>query len=215
MTYRGNQPLLAVAMAPYAVAANAGQAYFPVPGGVVPGLNIVAVGGALLSLGDFDDSDGLGILLTVPLAAGTQFQLYAMGYNTGYVPVGGQLAPFRNKLINGNFDVWQRGTSLSAGTGQRFLADRFNTYSVGSTVAPSQQAFALGQTAVPGEPTYFHRAVVASSAGAGNQALFAQNIEGVRTLAGQNAVLSFWAKVDATKNIAVEFVQNFGTGGSP
>jgi hypothetical protein len=203
-------------MAPYAVAANAGQAYFPVPGGVVPGLNIVAVGGALLSPGDFDDSDGLGILLAQPLAVGTQFQLYAMGYNTGYVPVGGQLAPFRNKLINGNFDVWQRGTSLGAVAGQaRYLADRWLTTAVGSTVAPSQQAFTLGQTAVPGEPTFFHRTVVASSAGAGNYALFTQPIEGVRTLAGQSAVLSFWAKADATKNIAVEFVQGFGTGGSP
>lgn len=34
-----------------------------------------------------------------------------------------------NLLINGKFDFWQRGTSLSAGTGTRFLADRFKTVS--------------------------------------------------------------------------------------
>jgi hypothetical protein len=44
---------------------------------------------------------------------------------------------------------------------------------------------------------------------------FVQSIEGVRTFAGQQVTLSFWAKVDATKNIAVEFAQSFGSGGSP
>lgn len=219
MAYVGNQPLLAAAMAPYGVAAVAGQTYFPVPGGVVPGLNIVAVGGAMLSPGDFDDSDGLGINIAAAyptgVASGTQLQVYAMSYNTSYVPVQGQMAGFRNVFINGNFDFWQRGTSLAAGTGTRYCADRWSTTATGSTVAPSQQAFALGQTAVPGEPTYFHRSVVVTAAGAGNLAVSAQVVEGVRTFAGQSAILSFWAKADASKNIAVEFAQGFGTGGSP
>jgi len=127
----------------------------------------------------------------------------------------GLAAPGRNKLINGNFDLWQRGTSLAAAAGYYYLADRWQSISVGTTIAPSQQAFTLGQTAVPGEPRYFHRSVVASVAAAGNYALLIQRIEGVRTLAGQQGVLSFWAKADASKNISVEMVQNFGTGGSP
>jgi hypothetical protein len=43
----------------------------------------------------------------------------------------------------------------------------------------------------------------------------AQRIEDVRTFAGQQVTVSFWAKVDATKNISVELTQDFGTGGSP
>lgn len=125
------------------------------------------------------------------------------------------LAGFRNKIVNGNFDRWQRGTSLAAATGIRFLADRWITSSTGSTVAPSQQAFTLGQTAVPNEPTFFHRAVVASVAGASNSAVQVHRVESVRTFAGQTAILSFYAKADAIKNIAIEFEQNFGTGGSP
>src|SRR5580765_739461 len=89
---------------------------------------------------------------------------------TGTADYAGTLG-IKNRLINGNFDLWRRGTSLSAGTGKRYLADRFYTNSTGSTVAPSRQAFTLGQTNVPGEPKYFHRAVVVSSAGAGNFAL--------------------------------------------
>ena len=117
----------------------------------------------------------------------------------------------RNKLVNGNFDVWQRGTSGSSG----HVADRWNNGLSGSTAAITQQAFTLGQTDVPNEPTYFHRVVVTSSAGAGNYAILVQSVEDVRTLAGQTATLSFWAKADAAKNIAVELAQNFGSGGSP
>jgi len=120
---------------------------------------------------------------------------------------------FRNKLINGNFDIWQRGTSqTSSGYGS---ADRWRCLSVGSTKTASQQAFALGQTDVPNNPQYFMRHVVTSVAGASNYVAMDQKIEGVETLSGKTATLSFWAKADASKNIGVEFLQYFGDGGSP
>jgi hypothetical protein len=83
------------------------------------------------------------------------------------------------------------------------------------THTATRQAFTLGQTAVPNEPTYFCRTVVTSVAGAGNFGILLQRIEDVRTFAGQQATISFWAKVDATKNISVELTQTFGTGGTP
>ena len=125
---------------------------------------------------------------------------------------GGPLAGFRNRIINGNFDFWQRGTSF---TGNEYGADRWFHGRVGTTHTATRQAFTLGQTAVPGEPTYFCRTVVSSVAGAGNYAVLIQPIEDVRTFAGQQVTLSFWAKADATKNIAINIVQIFGTGGSP
>jgi hypothetical protein len=125
---------------------------------------------------------------------------------------GGPLAGFRNRIINGNFDFWQRGTSF---TGDEYGADRWGHARVGTTHTATRQAFTLGQTAVPGEPTYFCRTVVVTSSGASNYAILVQRIEDVRTFAGQQVTISFWAKVDSTKNIAVELVQGFGTGGSP
>ena len=122
---------------------------------------------------------------------------------------------FRNKIINGNFDHWQRGTSNTSIAAGQYLADRWASFRVGTTANISRQSFTLGQTDVPNEPTYFHRIVTTSSAGAGNFFFLYQPIESARTLAGQTATLSFWAKADASKNIAVEFPQNFGTGGSP
>ena len=127
------------------------------------------------------------------------------------LPTGGPLAGFRNAIINGNFDHWQRGTSGTAG----YVSDRWATIRGGSTVAISRQAFALGQTDVPNEPEYFHRSVVSSVAGAGNFANLAQRVEGVRTFAGQTVTVSFYAKADAAKNMALELFQTFGTGGSP
>jgi len=123
------------------------------------------------------------------------------------------LPNFRNRIINGNFDIWQRGTSqTSAGYGS---ADRWFNYNAGSTKTASQQAFTLGQTDVPGNPKYYLRHVVSSVAGAGNYVASFQKIEGVDTLSGQTVTLSFWAKADSNKSIATEFVHNFGTGGSP
>jgi hypothetical protein len=121
----------------------------------------------------------------------------------------------QNLIINGNFDFWQRGTSLSAGTGADFLADRWNSLSITSTMAPSRQSFTIGQTNVPNNPTYFHRSVVVSSAGAGNIAIVRHKLEDVTYFSGKTVTLSFWAKADATKFLSVEFGQNFGTGGSP
>ncbi len=120
---------------------------------------------------------------------------------------------FRNKIINGNFDIWQRGTSQT--TSDYGSVDRWRPTHFGSTKTASQQAFTLGQTDVPGNPKYYLRHVVSSVAGSGNFCLIIHKIEGVTTLAGQTATLSFWAKADSNKNIATEFLQYFGTGGSP
>ena len=122
---------------------------------------------------------------------------------------------FRNKIINGNFDFWQRGTSDSASATSRYLADRWRNFGVTSTIAMSRQAFTVGQTDVPNEPAYFWRGVVASTAGEGNVITFNQRIESVRTFAGKNVTLTFWAKADAPKNMSIEFMQIFGSGGSP
>lgn len=125
----------------------------------------------------------------------------------------GPLSGTRNKIINGDFDIWQRATSQTlSGYGSD---DRWLNENVGSTKVASRQTFTLGQTAVPGNPQFFARTVVTTVAGAGNYVRKTQRIEGVRTLAGKTVTLTLHGTADASRNIAVEFVQNFGTGGSP
>jgi hypothetical protein len=125
------------------------------------------------------------------------------------------LPSLRNLIINGNFDFWQRSTSQNtSGYGS---ADRWNNIHSGpSSKTASQGVFAVGQTEVPGNPKYYFRTVFTSSGGSGDICLTLQNIEDVKTLAGETATLSFWARTTGSnKDIATEIIQYFGTGGSP
>lgn len=129
--------------------------------------------------------------------------------------INGSSLNFRNKIINGNFDIWQRGTSLGSGTGARYLADRWTNGATTATYAPSREAFTAGQPDVPNEPAFFHRTVVSSGNVAGSNATLHQHIESVRTFAGKTVTLSFYAKTPtAPEKVAIEFYQHFGTGGS-
>lgn len=119
----------------------------------------------------------------------------------------------KNYLINGNFDIWQRATSQ---TGDGILSDdRWYNAHNSSTKTHSQQVFTVGQTAVPNNPRYYSRTVVTSANTASCFCLKTQKIEGVRTLAGKTATLSFWVRTDAAQSVAVEIFQRFGTGGTP
>lgn len=115
----------------------------------------------------------------------------------------------KNLIINGDFRIWERGTSGT--TSGDFVADRWaSTFTNGGSA--SQQAFTPGQTDVPGEPEFFHRLVASTSSG---QNILATKTENVRNGAGQTVTLSFWAKaVSAFTFTQVKLIQNFGSGGS-
>jgi hypothetical protein len=126
---------------------------------------------------------------------------------------GGPLAGFRNAIINGNFDIWQRGTSFTDAV--VYGADRWLNARAGSACTMSRLSWAVGDNTTGSNPKFLCRMAVTSVAGAANFAQLAQRIEGVQTFSGQQVTYSFWAKADANKTIAVDFAQNFGTGGSP
>lgn len=127
---------------------------------------------------------------------------------------GNAISGTRNRIINGNFDIWQRGTTSTVTTaGSNYLTDRYIWNTSGNTTTVSRQAFTVGQTDVPYEPTYFHRIQITAAVAA--QLSLEQRIEDVRTLAGQTATLSFYAKGAAGFTLNYSVAQNFGTGGSP
>lgn len=124
---------------------------------------------------------------------------------------GGPIAGFRNAIINGNFDIWQRGTSFAAAG---YGADRWvhNVTGPSGTVTQSRQAFTVGQTDVPNEPTYFYRIQGSSyTMTAGN---VSQKIEDVRTFAGQTITVSFYAKASASRELGLRFLQMFNGSAS-
>ena len=130
---------------------------------------------------------------------------------------GAQFAAGKNKIINGDFGVWQRGTSFTVAATPTYTADRFVQYRDGSgaTVTTSQQTFTAGTAPVAGyEGTYFLR-FAQTVAGTGcTYSILGTRLEDVRTLAGQTATFSFWAKSDAARSLNIQLIQQFGSGGS-
>jgi hypothetical protein len=148
--------------------------------------------GDVLSASDINDTNGTLNLLGSSVA-------YAAG---------------KNKIINGDFSVWQRGTSFSSPSDDTYSsADRWKVSRDGSpTFTVSQQA--ATPAAITGyDPQYYLRYNVTSLGGATSFGA-RQRIEDVRTLAGQAVTVSFWVKSDATRAITFYWQQNFGSGGS-
>jgi len=148
--------------------------------------------GDVFSASDINDTNG-----TLNLAAGAPW------------------AAGKNKIINGDFGVWQRGTSITLTTATAaYTSDRWNVlcnFTAGSASA-SQQTFTPGTAPVAGyEGTYFHRVTTGSTS---TYIEVKQNIENVRTYAGQTVVLSFWAKASTAMTSSTLFRQEFGSGGS-
>jgi hypothetical protein len=129
------------------------------------------------------------------------------------MPYSTYAAAGKNKILNGAFDVWQRGTSFN-NNGGTFCTDRFAISGSGTAPTVSQQVFTPGSAPVSGyEAQYFLRWDQSSAATAAQT--FQQRIEDGRTLAGQTATISFWAKANSGSAAPdLKIGQNFGSGGS-
>jgi hypothetical protein len=120
--------------------------------------------------------------------------------------------PFRNKIINGQFNINQRGAASYTATG--YTLDRWRLVNgSGAANTITQETFALGQTDVPGNPKHFLRWARGTAGSAASE--LAQRIEGVETLSGQTATVTLFAKASAATELTIRIRQNFGTGGSP
>ena len=120
-----------------------------------------------------------------------------------------------NYIINGAFDINQRGFSSS--TSGAYTFDRWLQGRNGGTVTATAEAFtpadleAIGY----GEAENYFRQEVAGQSAVGDYAQFQQRTEDVRTLAGQTITVSFYAKANSgTPSIAIDMNQSFGSGGS-
>lgn len=124
--------------------------------------------------------------------------------------VAGNTRGMKNYIINGGFDIWQRGDSFSISGS--YTADRYR-------IDNSIDSHTLSKLILlPGElssSTHAMRNVTNGAVGVSSYASVAQRIEYVRTLAGKEVTISFMAKADTVKDIAFEIQQNFGVGGSP
>ena len=101
---------------------------------------------------------------------------------------------YRQAIINGNFDVWQRGTSISVGaSAYTYTCDRFKAFSANTATIVSQS------TDVPAGFRYSLKLQRPNGNTGTNLLSIGQIIETANAtyLAGKAVTLSFWAKVGA------------------
>jgi len=124
--------------------------------------------------------------------------------------ISAQFVAGKNKIINGDFGIWQRGTTTTS-VGY-FTADRWYC-GTDATATFSRQVHTPGAAPVAGyEGQYFMR--LAKNSG-GSYVDLRQYVEDVRTLAGQTVTLSFWAKCGSgTESLEPYYSQDFGASGS-
>lgn len=157
---------------------------------------------------------------TAPPTRQTLFNYFNSSLNTA----------FKNKLMNGRFNITQRGvigslTSTTLGSPQDkrlYLADKWtfieNTASGTSrAMTVSREIHTPGQTQVPDNPKFFLRVnTTALGAPATSWSTrLVQSVENVVDLAGKTVTLSLYARSSiAGKGLGYRIIRNLGTGGS-
>jgi hypothetical protein len=125
-----------------------------------------------------------------------------------------QVPKTNNVIINGNMDIWQRGTSFSPNGSGSFSADRFEATLAGTgTYLTASQ-----QTTVPNSNSKYSLRYLQSSGNATSVTEYCtrQRIEqsNIIPLLGKATVLSFWYRSNKTGSHGVRIYGSYNTGGT-
>jgi hypothetical protein len=115
----------------------------------------------------------------------------------------------QNYIINGNFDVWQRGTSFPTISSSQYLSDRWrwgNTAATAVTVTRDSDVPIIGSTFY-GSSYSIKIDCTTVASGTDNVSVLSQFIEGnvYKHLHGKQVTLSFWIKSTKTGTSTVSF----------
>ena len=121
------------------------------------------------------------------------------------------VGPYRNALMNGNFEIWQRGTSFATlgASALVYTADRWAYMTNGAARATVTQDASVPTFAQAGVVLPYSLKVACTTTNAapatGNYSLLAQNIEGYlwRKFWQRPLVISFWVKASQTGTFGV------------
>jgi len=110
---------------------------------------------------------------------------------------------FKNRIINGDFRIWQRGTSFTSVSSGQYTADRWQlSYrTAGVTIAQVNN-------------TTYYAARLTNTDGSVQSFDFEQRIEDTSQFSNTTYTLSFYAKASTAVTLGVNIYANYGTGGS-
>jgi hypothetical protein len=136
-------------------------------------------------------ADGrLGVGVSAPVQ---QLEVAGSAVVAGTLSAGNPIT-FKNRLINGNFNVWQRGTTFSSVSAGTYTADRWCT-------GGNAQALTAAQSSdTPLFAGFQYSLSLTTTFTSGSTALLEQRLERVNSLdfyKGTPFVISFWAKQTA------------------
>ena len=176
-----------------------------------PGKELVHVNGVLLvKTSDYTATDGSSITLVNALVAGDVANSSASTGVSWATPV----ASLANPVINGGFDIWQRGTSINSSTDQ-YTADRwYLRMGASCTIA----RYATSDTTNLPNIQYCARVQRNSGSTSTTNVVFSQPMESVNSIpfAGKTVTYSFYARKganfsEAASKINVYLISGTGT----
>jgi len=159
-------------------------------------------GTLLTTTGDGSSLTGIDALPTQTSNSGKV--LMSDGTDASWVSAGR-----KNLIINGGFDVWQRGTSFSIGNNSvTYTADRWAVYSNGSSARTATKQEAIINDNVSNALKF------AITSPNNTDREFRHKIEDLKRFSSQTLTLSYYAKASTSTSYKIETRRNYGSGGT-
>ena len=124
------------------------------------------------------------------------------------------LSGFRNAIINGGFDIWQRGTAVQTNAGQgAYAADRWCGAHQYQNSRTQRTSISSPPSGLVSQYALRSSSLTTAQSANGSRMRIAQKLESLNSykLRGQQVTLSFWVRFS---NATVSSISNAGGGGS-